>query len=167
MLKKIVLILAALLVIIQFIRPAKNLSGDVSNDIHKRYSVPMNVDAILQRSCVDCHSNKTTYPWYAEVQPVGWWLNSHIKDGKRHLNFNNFAGYRVALQKKRMEDCIDEINEDGMPLSSYTLIHRNAILSDADKQLLKSWCQGVIDTIKATYPADSLILKRGPGRAGS
>ncbi|WP_188937085.1 heme-binding domain-containing protein [Puia dinghuensis] len=164
MLKKIGLVLVGIFIIIQFIRPAKNLSGDETNDIHKRYSVPLKVDALLQRSCVDCHTNKTTYPWYAEVEPVGWWLNSHIKDGKRHLNFSNFTAMRVAVQKKRMEDCIEQLNEDEMPLSSYTLIHRNAILANADKETLKSWCQSIIDTLKATYPADSLVLKRGGGR---
>jgi hypothetical protein len=160
MLKKILLVLLFIVVIIQFFRPSKNLSGDTEKDISTLYPVPDSVRNILDRSCNDCHSNKTVYPWYAYVQPLGWWLNSHINDGKRHLNLNNFASYRVAVQKKKMEDFMDQIKEDEMPLDSYTWIHRNALLSDADKEKLNTWCQGIIDTLKAKYPPDSLVLKR-------
>jgi hypothetical protein len=122
--------------------------------------VPTDVNTILQRACNDCHSNKTIYPWYAEVQPIGWWLNNHVVDGKRHLNLNNFTTLKVAVQKKRMEELIDQIRHDEMPLSSYTLIHRNAKLSEMDKETMYKWSQKIIDTLKAKYPADSLILKK-------
>lgn len=160
MIRKILLALVILLVIIQFIRPAKNVSADTSKDISTLYSVPDDVKAIFQKACSDCHSNKTVYPWYAEVQPVEWWLNNHIVDGKRHLNLNNFAALKIALQKKKMEECIEQIKHDDMPLNSYTWIHKNAVLSEAEKQTMYNWCQKIIDTIKATYPADSLILKK-------
>lgn len=160
MIKKIFFGLLIVLVIIQFIRPAKNLSGNASKDISTLYTVPEDVKAILDRSCNDCHSNKTVYPWYAEVQPVGWWLSNHVTDGKRHFNLNNFASLKVAVQNKKMEECMEQIKHDDMPLSSYLLIHKDAELSEADKQRMYAWCQGIIDTIKAKYPADSLILKK-------
>jgi hypothetical protein len=160
MLKKIIIGIAIILIIIQFIRPSKNVSGDTSKDVGTIYAVPQDVKSILDRACNDCHTNKTVYPWYAEIQPVGWWLDNHITEGKRHINLNNFASMRVALQKKRMEEIMEQIKQDEMPLSSYTLIHRNAELSEADKQTMYSWCQQIIDTLKAKYPADSLILKR-------
>ncbi len=160
MIKKILLSLAILVVIIQFIRPAKNLSGDTSMDISTLYHVPDDVKAILQRSCADCHSNKTEYPWYAEVQPVEWWLNDHIVDGRRHLNLNNFTTLRPAVQKKKMEECIEQIKKDEMPLNSYLWIHKDAQLNETDKRTLYAWCNQVIDTLKATYPPDSLILKK-------
>ena len=160
MARKILFVLIAVIVIIQFFRPAKNVSGDTAKDISTLYPVPVNVREILDRSCADCHSNKTVYPWYAEVQPVGWWLNKHINDGKRHFNMNNFAGLRAAMQKKRMEDCLDEIKNDEMPLSSYTLVHTYAKLTDPEKATLNTWFEGVIDSLKARYPADSLVLKR-------
>jgi hypothetical protein len=165
MLKKILVVLVVLFVAIQFYRPARNLSADTSLDIRGKYVVPDSVGRILARACNDCHSNSTRYPWYAEVQPVSWWLNNHIKDGKRHLNLNSFLGSRVAVQKKRMEDCIEQIDSSEMPLDSYLWIHKDAVLSEGDKAALKSWCQGVIDQMKATYPADSLVLpKRGGGK---
>jgi hypothetical protein len=149
-----------ILLVIQFIRPEKNNSGDLSEDIGTAYEVPENVKSILQRSCNDCHSNKTEYPWYAEVQPVGWWLNSHVKDGKRHLNLNHFMALKVAQQKKKLEECMEQIKADNMPLNSYTWIHKDAEISEADKQTIYAWCQKIIDAIVAKYPADSLVLKK-------
>jgi hypothetical protein len=91
---------------------------------------------------------------------VEWWLNNHIVDGKRHFNLNNFAALKVAVKKKKMEECIEQIKHGDMPLNSYTWIHKDAELSEAEKQTMYNWCRKIIDTIKATYPGDSLILKR-------
>jgi hypothetical protein len=159
MIRKILIGLATLIIFIQFFRPSKNLSNDTSKDISKFYSVPDDVKSILQRSCNDCHSNKTLYPWYAEVQPVEWWLNDHIVDGKRHFNLNNFITLKPAVQKKNMEECIDQIKKDEMPLNSYTWIHKDAILSDADKKTIDNWCTSIIVALKAKYPPDSLVFK--------
>jgi hypothetical protein len=159
-LRKILIGLSLLLIAIQFVRPGKNLSADVSKDFSTKYQVSEDVKAILQRACNDCHSNTTVYPWYAEIQPVGWWLNNHVREGKQHFNINNFASYPAAVQKKKMEDCIEVLQKDEMPLSSYTLIHRNAILNEEEKQKIIHWCNATIDTLKAIYPADSLVLKR-------
>ena len=160
MLKKIMIGLLVVLVILQAFRPEKNLSGDASKDISTLYPVPQDVQAILDRSCIDCHTNKTTYPWYAEIQPVAWWLNDHVTDGKRHFNLNNFGNMRLALQNHKLEECIEQVKEGEMPLASYTLIHTDAKLSENDKTLITNWAQGIMDTLKARYPADSLILKR-------
>lgn len=157
---KILLCLLAIFVIIQVFRPAKNVSGDTTHDISKSYPVPDEVHAILVKACYDCHSNKTRYPWYAEVQPVSWWLSSHVKDAKRQLNFNEFSSFRIARQFKKLEDCMDEVKDGGMPLPVYTLIHRNAVLTDAEKTTFRNWCNTVRDSIRARYPADSLILKK-------
>ena len=160
MIRRILLILLAILVVIQFIRPARNASGEKSKDISTLYPVPDSVETILARACNDCHTNKTVYPWYAEVQPVGWWLNNHIEEGKHHLNLSNFASMRIAVQKKGMDEIQEQIKKDEMPLDSYTWIHKDAILSEADKTTLNQWSQGIIDSIKAHYPADSLKLEK-------
>ncbi len=159
-LKKILIGLLVIFVIAQAFRPAKNNSGDTTKDISVSYVVPEDVKTILAKACNDCHSNNTKYPWYAEIQPVAWWLSDHIKDGKRHLNFNEFDGYRIARQYKKLEECIEQVKEGDMPLSSYTLIHKNAILTDAEKQILFNWCDVIRDSIKARYPADSLVIKK-------
>jgi hypothetical protein len=164
MIRKILLVLAGLFLLIQFVRPAKNLSAETSKNIHSLYTVPAAVDKILETSCADCHSNKTVYSWYAEVQPVGWWLNNHIKEGKRHFNLDDFAGRRISYQFKKMDDCIEQLNNGDMPLESYTLIHHNARLSATDKQILINWCESVKSEIKSKYPADSLIMPKRRGR---
>ena len=160
MIKKILIGLLVVLVALQAFRPEKNLSGDASKDISTLYPVPQDVQAILDRSCADCHTNKTNYPWYAEIQPVAWWLNDHVVDGKKHFNLNNFGNLRLAIQNHKLEECIEQVKEGEMPLESYTLIHTDAKLIENDKTLITNWAQGIMDTLKARYPADSLVLKR-------
>jgi hypothetical protein len=160
MIKKILIGLLFVLIIIQFIKPEKNISGDTKNDISIKYPMSDSVKLVFNKACADCHSNKTNYPWYASIQPVSFWLNDHIKDGKRHFNLNEFASYRIGKQNKKMEECIEQIKEGEMPLTSYTLIHKGAILTEAEKTTIINWCQNIIDTIHAKYPADSLKLQR-------
>jgi hypothetical protein len=164
-LKRILLVLLVILVIAQFFRTPKNLSGNTINDISKNYPVPPDVHAILTKACFDCHSNKTRYPWYSEVQPVAWWLGDHIKEGKREINFNEFSSYRIGKQYRKMEACMDEVKKGDMPLGSYTIIHRDARLTDAEKSTLVNWFASVHDAIQAKYPADSLIVKRPPQKS--
>jgi Haem-binding domain len=165
MLKKIfkrtfqILLLA--FIVIQFIHPAKNKSEGISNnDISKIYAVPADVQAILKTSCYDCHSNNTVYPWYASIQPAAWWLADHIKEGKRELNFSEFASYRIGRQYRKLEEVNKQVKEGEMPLESYLWIHKNAKLSNEQRLTLANWVNAVRDTIKANYPADSLVRKK-------
>ncbi len=158
--KPILLGLLAILLLAQFIRPEKNLSNDLTHDISKKYPVPDDVQAILKVACNDCHSNYTVYPWYAEVQPVASWLAHHVDEGKRELNFSKFTTWRVAVQNHKFEEIIEMVNENEMPLASYTWIHRDAILTENQKQTLVRWAQANMDSLKAQYPADSLVLRR-------
>ena len=159
-LRRIFQILIVAFIIIQFFRPAKNSSEGISNnDITKLYTVPADVQSILKTSCYDCHSNNTIYPWYSYIQPVAWWLNGHIKDGKRGLNFSEFAGYRIRKQYKRLEDINELVKKNEMPLDTYLWIHKYAKLNDQQKLILANWATAIRDTIKARYPADSLVRR--------
>jgi len=161
--RRILLIIIIILIAIQFIRPAKNQSIDVlPSDISHVYTVPQNVSVILKKACNDCHTNNTVYPWYAQIQPVGWWLNHHIEEGKDELNFNEFGAYAVPRQYHKLEEVVEQVKEGEMPIWSYTLIHTNAKLTDEEKQTLINWAQGIRNTMKAKYPADSLVIKRSP-----
>src|SRR5882724_1644203 len=104
---KILLSFLALLLIIQLFRPTKNLGGDRTNDITTKYRVPENVSLIFDKACNDCHSNTTRYPWYAEVQPVAWWIANHVNEGKRELNFSEFTKRRLASQNHKLEETIE------------------------------------------------------------
>ena len=148
-------------VIIQFFRPAKNKSeGTSKNDISTLYTVPLDVQNILKTSCNDCHSNNTVYPWYAEIQPVSWWLNSHIEDGKKDLNFSEFATYRIRRQYKKLEEINELVKENEMPLDSYLWIHKDAKLSDQQKLTVANWAEAVRDSIRDKYTTDSLVRKK-------
>ena len=158
--KRILMALLIIFIAIQFIRPAKNRSEGISaNDISTKYPVPDSLQAILKVACYDCHSNNTRYPWYAEIQPVAWWLNNHIKDGKSGLNFSEFTSYRIKKQFHRLDDINKQVKKNEMPLSSYTLIHTDAKLTEGQKLAIAAWATSIRDSIKAHYPPDSLVKK--------
>lgn len=118
--RTILIVLLIALIIIQFIRPKKNISeGIAANDISSKYAIPTDVNDILKVSCYDCHSNNTAYPWYWNIQPVMWFMNGHINEGKRHLNFSIFTTYAIAKQYKMFDNINKEVKSGDMPLSSY------------------------------------------------
>lgn len=157
--KKIIYVLLVVLVIIQFIRPEKNVSGLSDNDISKAYPVPSNVKTILNEACMDCHSNTTAYPWYSNIQPVAWWLKNHVDEGKGHLNFNEFTKYRLYRQYHKLEEIDEVITSGEMPMNSYTWMHPKAKLDESQKDILISWSKALRDSMEARYPADSLKKK--------
>ena len=160
-LKRTAIVLSVCLIIIQFFRQEKNSNATVTDkDITKTSAAPPNVQAILARSCYDCHSNNTVYPWYANFQPVAWWLADHINEGKRELNFSTFTTRKIAVQNHKLDEIIKNVKEGEMPLNSYTWIHSDARLTDEQRGIITNWAQSLMDTIKAHYPADSLVLKR-------
>jgi len=162
--KKILLILLVVLIAIQFVKPEKNIHLQPQPaDISTMYAVPADVDSILVKACNDCHSNNTRYPWYNNIQPVAWWLKHHINEGKEELNFNEFATYAVAKRYDKIKEVKKQVDEDEMPISSYTLIHTDARLTDAEKRTLISWSENIRQQMEATYPEDSLERKGGPG----
>lgn len=162
MLKKILLVLVVIFVAIQFFRPEKNESNDLTYAISTTYKVPDEVNQILKVSCNDCHSNKTEYPWYANVQPVAWWLDGHVKDGKRHLNFSEFTNRPIAIQNHKWEETIEMVKEKEMPLESYTFmgLHSEANLTDGQRQAVINWAKSQMEYLKANYPADSLVMPK-------
>lgn len=144
----------------QFICPAKNKTQGVNNnDISKIYAVPAGVETILKISCYDCHTNNIVYPWYAQVQPAGWWLDEHIKDGKKNLNFSEFKTYTIRRRYRKLEEINELVKYGEMPLDEYLWIHKNAKLNEQQKLVLANWVTTITDTIKANYPADSLVKK--------
>ncbi len=160
-LKRIMLILLVAFIIIQFFKPAKNETTIASlNNITTKYNMPENVYSILKTSCYDCHSNNTKYPWYNNIQPVAWWLKNHIDEGKRKINFDEFASYNPRRQYKKFKEINTQIEGDEMPLTSYTLIHGNAKLSKEQKVIVYAWVNAMLDTMKLHYPIDSLERKK-------
>ncbi len=160
-LKKIGLTLLIVFAVIQFFRPEKNKNSvDKTKAVISVFETPDNVASILQKSCNDCHSNNTAYPWYNNFQPVMWYLNNHVSDGKKHLNFDEYANYNLRRQYHKMEEIIEQVEQDEMPLSSYTLMHGDAKLGKEEKEVLINWAKANMDSMKVNHPIDSLIKKK-------
>jgi hypothetical protein len=148
MIKKVAYILLAILIIIQFIRPARNISSaEQINHISKKYAVPANVNTVLEKACNDCHSNNTIYPWYTNIQPVGFWMEDHVKDGKDELNLSEFLTYSPKKARHKMEEVVDMVKEGEMPLDSYTWIHTEAKLTQEEKSALTDWASALVTQI--------------------
>jgi Haem-binding domain len=166
--KRFFLVLLLAFVVIQFFRPAKNIATGISAyDITAKYTIPQDVQTVFKTSCYDCHSNNTAYPWYNNIQPVAWFMADHIKEGKKELNFSEFAAYRIGRQYKKLEEINKEVDEGGMPLESYTLIHGNAKLNEHQKTTVINWVNSLRDSIKAQYPEDSLKRPQRPAASQS
>jgi len=142
------LIFLAAFILIQFIQPARNRSGQVlPTDITGTFTVPPTVKSVLETACYDCHSNNTRYPWYASIQPGGWWLAKHIRNGKDALNFSDFGSYSRRRQINKLRSIENSINDGTMPLSSYTLLHKDAILTNDQKALIIAWTSKLKDSL--------------------
>lgn len=147
-LKIIALVLLVAFVGIQFIPTERNQSDVVhKSDFLTVNNTPENVGNLLQVSCYDCHSNNTAYPWYNKVQPIAWFLENHIEDGKHELNFSEWAEYSNRRKNSKLKSIISQIEDDEMPLFSYTLVHRDAVLSEPEKELIINYMKQIQDNL--------------------
>ncbi|MEO8795940.1 MAG: heme-binding domain-containing protein [Daejeonella sp.] len=146
---RIVLIaLVVILISIQFITSPLNKSDYLpDSDFSKIYSVPGDVQMILKTSCFDCHSNNTRYPWYSKIQPFGWLLASHIRDGKEDLNFNEFGNYSARRKKSKLKSIGNVLKDGTMPLKSYLLLHPDARLSKLEENKINAWLEILKDSL--------------------
>ncbi|TXK77002.1 heme-binding domain-containing protein [Mesonia sp. K4-1] len=137
------------LIVIQFFPIILNESDTVpQSDFMVENQVPATIKNRLQISCYDCHSNNTDYPWYSKIQPAAWYLKDHIQEGKDELNFNEWATYSDRRKNSKLRSIISQIEEDKMPLDFYTLIHRDAILSDEDKRMIIDYMIALKDSLE-------------------
>lgn len=134
------LLIFAVLIILQFFQPDKN-QGSLTQerDLIVVASVPDSLAKILRTSCYDCHSNHTDYPWYSRISPVSLWLHKHIIDGKEDLNLSEFGDLSKAEKIGALSDLYDALEAGTMPLQSYTLIHRDAMISQEEVDALLDW----------------------------
>lgn len=134
----------ALLVGIQLIRPARgNPPVDQSHTLEAVVLVPPRVESILQRSCNDCHSDLTSWPWYSNVAPVSWFVIDHVDEGRRHVNFSEWLRRDTKnpgeYTRERFQAMCKQVQTYDMPLTSYLLLHRAAKLSEGDIETICQW----------------------------
>lgn len=142
----IALLLLAALIIIQFFGIDKtNPVSDPTQDIFATLQADNALVLKIREACYDCHSNNTHYPWYASVQPVGWWLKGHVNEAREHLNFSEFGTYTDEKAKHKLEEAVEYTEEGKMPLKSFTITHPEARLTDLERATMVTWFQKQYD----------------------
>src|SRR5690606_2122765 len=135
-----VIVFVLLFAAAQFVRPdLTNPPTDAAQTLAAVAPPPGDVDLILTRSCNDCHSKNTRYPLYSKITPSNWFLANHIKDGRRHLNFDEWGTYSAKKRAKKYVEICEMVQTREMPLPSYLWLHGEAVLSDVDIQSLCDW----------------------------
>jgi len=134
------IIAVSLFVVVQFFGPAKtNPAVDQVQTLQARTRISPQVAAILDRSCGDCHSNNTRWPWYSNVAPVSWFVISNVDDGRKDMNFSEWGRYDARQQAGQLNQICREVKSGSMPLSSYTPLHPGTKLTPEDVKVLCDW----------------------------
>lgn len=151
MLKKVVIVIVAILIVIQFI-PVERSNPPVTQDINS----PENISSILRTSCYDCHSNETNWRWYSYVAPVSFLIASDVQKGRKRINFSEWDKYDEKKKLKKLDGIREMVEEGEMPLPMYTFIHTDAKLSTEKIRLIKDWVKSVkIDEKPLRYQKES------------
>jgi Haem-binding domain len=147
-LKRLTIALLLVLVAIQIFQPARtNPPIDPKREIHASLAVDPAVANVFQRSCNDCHSHRTEWPWYSRVAPVSWLVVSDVNRGRKSLNFSEWARYRPEEQQKLISEICKEVSEGEIPGLSYTLLHRSAKLSADDVTAICRWTRNSVQVV--------------------
>ncbi len=150
--KKILIVLAVVAIIIQFFQIEKtNPTVNQGMDFLTIKKTPEPIANMIRSSCYNCHSNETKYPAYSYIQPFGWFLKSHIEDGRKHLNFSVFATYEPKRQAHKLKEAAEEIEKGGMPLESYLLIHNEANLTAQQRKDLIQYFKTIEAETRTAY----------------
>lgn len=138
--RKIGLAILIIFILIQFIPTERpNPDSDPNLSLFSVVSAPNKMEAMIKTSCYDCHSNNTDYPWYSGFSPVSWFVIHHVKDARKHLNFSSWGEYDLKKQRKKIEEIVEKVHENEMPLKSYLIMHREAKLSNEQRNEITSW----------------------------
>jgi len=146
MLKKIIkvvaIVFAGALIAIQFFQiDTVNPPVVDSETLEAAVAVPPDISLILGRSCNDCHSNKTIYPWYTRIQPGGWFMKDHVDHGRSDLNFSVFNTYTPKKKAHKLEEICEMVEGKAMPLPSYLWLHGDAVMSESEIRAVCDWAK--------------------------
>ena len=133
---------------IQLIQPERtNPTVDESKIIYAHVNVPPEVKAILERSCYDCHTHTTKWPWYSYVAPVSWFLAKDVKNGRASMNLSAWGDYSQRKQIAKLDQICQELMDDAMPIKPYRIMHPNAALSKAEVDMICTWVDNERDRL--------------------
>ncbi|MGH9494157.1 MAG: heme-binding domain-containing protein [Candidatus Sulfotelmatobacter sp.] len=131
---------AIVLIAIQFFPVDRtNPPVDPAKSFYATENVPQKLQNVFRRSCSDCHSNQTNWPWYTHVAPVSWLVAHDVHEGRRKLNFSQWGDYPAKKRDHKTEEICNNILDSEMPDSKYTLIHRNARLTEDEREAICKW----------------------------
>jgi hypothetical protein len=149
--KRVMIGVAVLLVAIQFIRPEKpHAEEHLKKNIRAFVKMEDTIYKTLIRSCGDCHSNTTKWPWYSEIAPFSWVVTGDVENGRRHLNFSEWGNYTPKKMSKKLNQIAEVMADSSMPLASYVLMHKEAKLSSAEMKMLEEWAEEEADKFRET-----------------
>ena len=138
--KWVVIVFVVLFVIAQFVRPTmSNPVADPARSIGSHTQMTPEVASLVERSCADCHTTNTHWPWYSKIAPVSWYLANDVNEGRRHLSMSDWAAYDPKRAANKLDEMCEQVQQGEMPPSSYLLIHTDSKLSDSDKKVLCDW----------------------------
>lgn len=128
------------LAVLQFFGPDRtNPPEDPSATFEAVAQPPKQVMAVIERSCRDCHTNRTRWPWYSRVAPASFLVAQDVKRGRAHLNFSEWRGLSPEITALKMHEVCIEVTRGDMPLWYYLPAHAEAKLSAEDIKTLCSW----------------------------
>jgi len=129
-------VFAAALAAIQFV-PVERVNPPVESDL----AAPDEVKKILRRSCYDCHSNETRWPWYARVAPVSWLIAHDVDEGRRELNFSVWSQFTGGRRARKFKEIVEQVEGNKMPQWYYVILHPDAKLEARDKDIILNWAK--------------------------
>jgi hypothetical protein len=134
--------IGAIFILMQFIQPDRTNPGfDQSKTMQTELNIPTEISALLERGCKDCHSNQTTWPFYAYIAPVSWLVSNDVTEGRKHFNMSEWGKYKPNKKASKLNDINQAVNDRSMPLPKYIPLHPEANLTDAERAQLAAWAQ--------------------------
>jgi hypothetical protein len=132
---------------LQFVRPDRtNPPAPAAASLQAK--TPPEIKALLDRSCRDCHSNETRWPWYSHIAPVSWLLANDVAHARERFNYSEWTSYAPDDQDKFLGAMCSLAKRQRMPLPTYLLLHRDARLTPADVAALCAWSDKMRDTLE-------------------
>ncbi|MCC6275251.1 MAG: heme-binding domain-containing protein [Leptospiraceae bacterium] len=105
--------------------------------------VPKEIKTILERSCYDCHSNNTVWPFYSKIFPLSILISNHVKEGREELNFSEWENLSPKKKNKKASEIAEEVESKEMPPLSYRIFHSKSSLADTEIKALKKWSEKI------------------------
>jgi hypothetical protein len=137
---RILIVGAILCSLLSVVFPVDHTNPPITGEI----KAPVEVMSILRRSCYDCHSNETVWPWYSYVAPMSWLISDDVQVGRKHMNFSEWNSYSVKEQRHTRKECGEEIEEGEMPLWFYVPLHPNSEMLPKDVETILAWSKGTL-----------------------